>query len=92
MNYFEAKREIKKIYGLGLKAIQRKDGKYINFLLLKLNELETALSDIDTFGMYVIKKEIDGMRYFLTTTLKKKIAEDVRNEKKSRGHISQVSR
>lgn len=95
LTYFHAKREIKKIYGLCLKAIRAKDEKYINFLLLKLDELEDALKDrfvLDVFGTHVIKKDIDGMRHLLTTRLKKKKAEDASNEKKSRGHIPQASR
>lgn len=83
--YFDAKREIKKIYGLGLKAIQRKDQKYINFLLLNLDELERDLKDkfnINAFGWHILKKDIDGMRHLLTTRLKKKIKEDAANEKK----------
>lgn len=74
LTYFDAKREIKKIYGLGLKAIHRKDDKYINFLLLNLDGLENALKNkfnIDIFGSYVLKKNIDGMRSFLITKLKK---------------------
>lgn len=93
--YFDAKRELKKIYGLGLKAIQRKDEKYINFLLLNLDELENALKEkfnIDAFGLHVLTKEINGMRYFLTTRLKKKKAEDAAHEKKSRRNISQADR
>lgn len=83
--YFDAKRELKRIHGLGLKAIQRKDVKYINFLLFNLDKLENALShdfELDMFGSHVIKKEIDGMRYLLTTKLKKKTAEDAAHEKK----------
>jgi len=84
--YFDAKRELKKIYDLGLKAIQRKDDKYINFLLLNLDELEDALKDkfiVDAFGLHVLKKDIDGMRHLLTTKLKKKKAEDSAHAKKS---------
>src|ERR1041385_2426176 len=85
--YFDSKRELKKIYNLGQKAIQRKDDKYINFLLLNLDELEDALKikfNIDAFGLHILKKDISGMRHFLTTKLKKKKAEDAANEKKSR--------
>ena len=85
--YFDARRELKKIYGLGLKAIQRKDDKYINFLLLNLDELEGALQDkfnIDAFGLHILKKDIDGMRHFLVTKLEKKKTEDAAHEKKRR--------
>jgi hypothetical protein len=84
--YFDAKRELKKIYNLGQKAIQRKDDKYINFLLLNLDELENALKtfNIDAFGLHILKKDISGMRHFLTTKFKKKKAEDAAHEKKSR--------
>lgn len=88
--YFDAKKEIKKIYGLGLRAIQRRDEKYINYLLFNLDELERDLENkfnINAFGLHVLKKEIDGMRYLLTTRLKKKIAEDAANEKKSRRNL-----
>lgn len=79
LTYFDAKRELKKIYGLGLKAVHRKDEKYINFLLFSLDELENALSDkfdLNTFASHILKKEIDGMRFLLTTKLKKKKADD----------------
>lgn len=90
--YFDAKRELRKIHGLGMKAIHRKDDKYINFLLLSLDELENALQDkfnIDAFGLHILKKDIDGMRFKLTTELKNKHAEDAANEKKSRKSAEQ---
>lgn len=94
LTYFDAKRELKKIYGLGLKAIHLRDDKYINFLLLNLDGLENALNikfNIDTFGLHILKKEIDKMRFFLSTTLKKKKAEDIANEKKSSRNTSRTS-
>lgn len=92
--YFDAKREIKKIYELGLRAIQRRDKKYINYLLFNLDELERDLKDkfnIDAFGLHILKKDIDGMRHLLTTRLQKKLAEDAANEKKSRRNLSNRS-
>ncbi len=94
LTYFDAKRELKKIHGLGLKAITRKDEKYINFLLLNLDELENALKDkfsIDAFGMHVLKKDIEGMRFLFISKLKKKKAEDSANEKTSRRNTSRAS-
>jgi len=95
LSYFDAKRELKKIYNLGLKAIQRKDDKYINFLLFNLDQLDDALNNrfnIDAFGLYVLKKEIDGMRYSITTGLKKKKTEDAAHEKKRRKEALQSNR
>lgn len=86
-SYFDAKREIKKIYNLGVNAIARKDEKYINFLLLKLNELKGELKEkykLNTHGSYVLRKDIDSLRFLFLTKLKKKIAEDAAHEKKSR--------
>jgi len=74
-SYFDAKRELKKIYGLGLKAIKRNDAKYINYLLFNLKQLEDSLSekfDIDAFGTYALKKEIGRMRVFMALKLKGK--------------------
>ena len=92
LTFFDAKREIKKIYGLGMKAIKRKDDKYINFLLLNLDELEGALEDkfkIDRFGLHILKKDIDGMRHLLVTGLEKKKTEDAAYEKKRRKSTQQ---
>lgn len=92
-SYFNVKREIKKIYGLCLKAIKQKDISYINFLLLNLDNHEDKLKkmNIDSFGLHVLKKEIEGMRFFLITKLQKKKAEDLAHEKKSRRNTSQPS-
>lgn len=93
LTYFDVKRELKNIYELGSKAIQQKNQKYINFLLLNLDKLENRLdkTDIDSFGLHVLKKEIEGMRFFLITKLQKKKAEDLAHEKKSRRNTSQPS-
>ena len=93
--YFDAKRELKNIYNLGLNAIKRKDEKYINFLLLNLDELRSALKDkfdLNAHGFYVLKKEIDAMRFLIVTRLKKKITEDAANEKKSRRNLQSRDR
>lgn len=69
LSYFDAKRELKTIYNHGLKAIERKDRKYINFLLSNLDQLEKALIDkfeLTSFGKYVLNKEIKKMRLFLS--------------------------
>lgn len=90
LTYFDAKRELKKIYELGLKAIQHKNEKYINYLLLDLDKLENALKDkfsVDTFGLYVLKKDIDGVRFSIFTKLKKK-KQEMLHEKKSRRNTS----
>lgn len=89
--YFDAKNELKKFYGLGLKAVKRKDEKYINFILLNLNELENALKDkfnIDRFGLHILKKDIAGMRFFLISKLKEKKTKETANEKKSHRNTS----
>jgi hypothetical protein len=69
LTFFDAKRELKQIYALGLKAIKRKDAKYINYLLFNLEQLDKALIDkfkLDQFGRYVIGKEIKKMRAYLS--------------------------
>jgi len=87
--YFNIKRQIKKIYSLGLKAIQRKDQKYINLLLLNLDELECDLTNkcTESFTLHLLKKDIDEMRHLLTTRLQKKVQEDAAYEKKSRRNL-----
>lgn len=87
MNYSNIKRELKKIYGEGIKAISKADDKYINFLLLSLDKLDNKLINIlnlDTFGLYLIKKDIKKMKTFFIEQLKKKKIEVMAHEKKSR--------
>lgn len=75
LTYFDAKRELRKIYGFSLKAIKDDDKKYINFLILNLKQLKDCLETkfkIDAFGLYVLNKEIKQMLNFLDTKLKKK--------------------
>ncbi len=68
LSYFDAKRELKKIYQLSIKAMQRKDSKYINYLLSNLDQLEVALIDkfeLSAFGRYVLNKDIKKMKMYL---------------------------
>ncbi len=71
MNYFDAKREIKTIYGLGVKAIRRKDTKYINFLISNLDKLKITIdtANVNNFGKYVIKKDIRNISKWLNRSL-----------------------
>ncbi len=97
-SYFDAKRELKKIYGTGLKAIKKQDAKYINFLLSELDQLENSIQDkdiyeLDRFGMSVIKKDIKRVRAKLNIKFEVKKKPEVKkpkgvtDEKKSAGNI-----
>jgi hypothetical protein len=71
MDYFDIKRELSKIYGLGIKAIKRKDAKYINFLLSELDKMKEMLDleDMDNFGKYVANKSIKNISQWLNRSL-----------------------
>lgn len=89
-SYFDAKREIKKMYSFGLKAIKKQDSKYINFLLSELDRLEDLIQDetvyeLDKFGLSILKKDINWVRAKLSMDNKK--LKDSTNEKKSRSDL-----
>jgi hypothetical protein len=85
LTYFDARRELKRIYWLGVKAIKQLDNRYTIFLTFELDKLQKTLADkfdIDNFGLYLINKEIKQIKAFLAEELKKKTK--VVNETKSK--------
>lgn len=84
ISYFDFKRDLKKIYMLGNRAIKDKDIKYINLLVFSLNDLKSLLEnnkdEFNTFGYYIINKEIEQMRGLFASKLNDK---GRNNDKKS---------
>lgn len=69
LGYFNAKNKLKKIYNSGMKAIKKKDIKYINFLILELGKFKNTLNDkfvIDPFGIYILNKDIKQIQLVLS--------------------------
>jgi hypothetical protein len=76
LTYFDARRELRKIYHLSVMANKSNDTKYINYAVLGLEQLEKALNDtadINNFGKHIIAKEIKSMRVLLDKTRNKRM-------------------
>ncbi len=60
LSYFDAKKELKRIYQLSNQALKSKNRMSINSLLSGLKELHESMNDsnMDNFGKYLIGKEI----------------------------------
>jgi hypothetical protein len=64
-SYFDVKRKLKQIY-----IQSQKNPKHINYLVYELEDIKNALNDmntLDSFGKYILSKEIKNLHYMLST-------------------------